>query len=755
MSLSFLTPWILAGSALIAVPIIVHLILRKQPKHLLFPAFRFLQLRHKTNLRKLRLRHFLLLAARVLLILLICAALARPELAGGPGELTAHAPINVLLVFDTSPSMEYESEGKTRLEESKERAIQFLQELPAGSQAAVLDTAESGAAFVSVRDAVKQVQNRRIRAHNRPVTKSLEEAYPVMDREIDAAKKEGRAVLPMVVCIFSDRTAASWSADSVAPLLMPAKKRLEEKLGDAVAGVYIDMSAPEPRNVAITSIKLKRGGGDVPIEALSYGSGGKQAQLQAVIQVTGTRVDGEVVLILEGDVKDKKRIQLEAKPGEVATGTVTFSAIPLDGDRHQGEVRLRNHDLLEADNVRYWTLVRPKWRVLTVADVESDAWSWCDALDALADAGQLPISCDLKTPKDMPRVLTPELYQVVCLMNVARPSDELWENLRQYVTAGGGVIILPGELGDQAAPASYRTDAALSIMPARLREKRADRNGVFLDPQDYNHPILAALKDLQISALDYWRATKFWELELSPDVGSVIVPYNVNALGSDREKAPALVERIFDPQRVRGRVLLFTTAMYRRNPTDEPSWRDWNNYHRGGWFYTALTWLTVRHALGAREERQNFTLDEEVRFWLPRGPGFREYQVSGPGRGIGAVEEGQALLLVREATLPGSYTAADSTGKTWQRFFSRNLSPLETQLVSQRPAAAAIEELLGEGSVHALNDELNVRDLARAGLGITPKAELLPYVMIGVLFLLAAENLLANRFYRREPETEE
>ncbi len=751
MTLSFLTPWLLAGSALVALPIIVHLIMRKQPKHLLFPAFRFLLLRHKTNLRKLRLRHFLLLAARILLILLICAALARPELAGGPSELADITPLNVVLLFDTSPSMEYESEGKTRLEEAKLRAIQFLQDLSSGSQAAVLDTAESGADFVTVRDAIKQVQNRRIKPHNRPVTKALEEAYAVMEREMESAKKEGRAVMPIVLCIFSDRTAASWSADAVGPYLLPRKKRVEEKLGDSIAGLYLDLSAAEPRNVAITSLKLKRGSSEVPLEALSYGSGGNQAQFQAVIQATGASVDGEVVLIVDGDPKDKKRVQLEAKPGQVATGTVTFAPVPLTGDRHQGEVRLKNHDQLEADNVRYWTLVRPKWQVLVIADVERDTWAWCDALDSLADDGKLPVSCEWKPPKSVPRVLVPEQYQCVCLMNVARPGDELWENFRQYVTAGGGLIILPGDNCDAAA---YRSEAAAGVMPARLREKRSERGGAFLDPQDYDHPILATIKDWQVRTLDYWRATRFWEVEVLPDVGSVIVPYNVNALGNDKERAPALVERIFDPQRVRGRVLLFTTAMYGR--PDDLGWRDWNNYNRpNAWFYPALTYLTVRHAIGAREERQNFTLEEEVRFWLPRVRTFREYQVSGPARGLGALEEGQPLLLVREATLPGNYTVSDSTGKVWQRFFSRNLAPLETQLVSQRPELSAIQELLGENSVHSLNDETSVRDLARTGLGITPKAELLPFVMIGVLFLLAAENLLANRFYRREPQENE
>ena len=38
---------LLGGGALMAVPVVLHLIMRQQPKRLIFPAFRFLQLRHR------------------------------------------------------------------------------------------------------------------------------------------------------------------------------------------------------------------------------------------------------------------------------------------------------------------------------------------------------------------------------------------------------------------------------------------------------------------------------------------------------------------------------------------------------------------------------------------------------------------------------------------------------------------------------------------------------------------------------------
>ncbi len=66
--MSFVFPILLGGLVLIGVAILLHLIMRQKSKTLRFPAFRFVVQRHKKNLRKLRLRHLLLLALRILLL---------------------------------------------------------------------------------------------------------------------------------------------------------------------------------------------------------------------------------------------------------------------------------------------------------------------------------------------------------------------------------------------------------------------------------------------------------------------------------------------------------------------------------------------------------------------------------------------------------------------------------------------------------------------------------------------------------------
>lgn len=80
--MSFLTPLYLAGAALIAIPIVLHLLRRDVARLVPFTAVSLLRQSPVDRSRTHRLRDLLLLAARVLALLLLAASFARPYLAG-------------------------------------------------------------------------------------------------------------------------------------------------------------------------------------------------------------------------------------------------------------------------------------------------------------------------------------------------------------------------------------------------------------------------------------------------------------------------------------------------------------------------------------------------------------------------------------------------------------------------------------------------------------------------------------------------
>ena len=92
-TMGFVTPALLGGAALIAVPIVLHLIMRREAQQLQFPALRFVQQRRTMNQHRLRLRHWLLLALRCAIIALLAFALARPTLRGSGAAGKEDAPV--------------------------------------------------------------------------------------------------------------------------------------------------------------------------------------------------------------------------------------------------------------------------------------------------------------------------------------------------------------------------------------------------------------------------------------------------------------------------------------------------------------------------------------------------------------------------------------------------------------------------------------------------------------------------------------
>src|SRR5437868_345964 len=219
--MAFVNLSLLVGGALVAIPVVLHLIMRQRPKQLLFPALRFVHERRLANQRRLQLRHWLLLALRCGAIGLLVFALARPSVASGALSswvaagllaglcaLTAlaaafsavrgvsrlvtggfailaagllviamfvalravggkspilgdqEAPVAAAVVIDTSPRMQYRHENKTRLEAAQDLGQWLIRQLPADSELAILDSHAGSGTFAVDRSAAEKAIER-------------------------------------------------------------------------------------------------------------------------------------------------------------------------------------------------------------------------------------------------------------------------------------------------------------------------------------------------------------------------------------------------------------------------------------------------------------------------------------------------------------------------------------------------------------------------------------------------------------------
>jgi len=122
--IGFLTPWALAALPLAALPLLLHLIQRRDPPTIEFPAVRYLVQVTQEHNRRLKLRHWLLLAVRTALILALVVAAAGPS--APLRQAASHAPSALVLVLDNSPSSSAVVAGTPRLTDLKAAARRIL-----------------------------------------------------------------------------------------------------------------------------------------------------------------------------------------------------------------------------------------------------------------------------------------------------------------------------------------------------------------------------------------------------------------------------------------------------------------------------------------------------------------------------------------------------------------------------------------------------------------------------------------------------
>lgn len=122
--ISFSAPWALAGLGAVLVPLILHLVARREPPVVAFPAVRYLEDTARRHHRRFRLQHWLLLLVRMALLAALVLAAAGPSRAGaGPG---GHAPAALVLVLDNSASSGLIQDGVAVLEELRQAARRIL-----------------------------------------------------------------------------------------------------------------------------------------------------------------------------------------------------------------------------------------------------------------------------------------------------------------------------------------------------------------------------------------------------------------------------------------------------------------------------------------------------------------------------------------------------------------------------------------------------------------------------------------------------
>ncbi|MEE8451547.1 MAG: BatA domain-containing protein [Thermoguttaceae bacterium] len=711
--MTFAVPALLAGTVLIALPIVLHLIMRRKPKLMEFPALRFIRKQHDTNQRRLRLRHLLLLLLRMAAIALLAFALAQPSLKFSDMGMVGsqEAPVAAALVFDAAARMQYRHENRTRLEAAAELGKWLLAQLPSQSEIAVLDTRLGPGAFQVDRGAARQrIERLETVANSQPLTGVIGEAIRLVAQS-GLSRKE--------VYVFTDLSRGGWPADTASAL--------QDRLADVPGvGIYvIDVGIENPTNYGLGGLRLSN-------QVLSTTG---SLRIETDLQRTGPDGERAVELyLLDDQRKEQKRSETSRSLGSDESQTIDFRIGGLAVGTHQGFVRLVGQDGLAEDDTRYFTVeVRPAWEILVAAPDPAERNSLY-LTEALAPAvfrqrGQARFVCRVIDLDELEEHALDD-YAAVCLLDPTPLDATVWKKLGDFAADGHGVAIFLGR--NATAVDSFNRPMAQAVLPGQLlRQALTPYGDVGLAPRDYQHPVLSAFREVAGSVpWDRSPVFRYWQLGDPPPGVAPIVRYT--------DGSPALLERAVG----NGRVLTMTTPV-----SDDPNRKPWNLLPVGEepWPFLILVNEMMSYLVGSSDQQLNYFAGQTAVLHLDAQRESPSYLLTTPSdlKFRITADTRRHTLAVTSTDQVGSYRVrAGGTAAGVDRGFSVNLAPEQTTL--ERITNEELIELFGPFEVRIARTPQEIqRDISSSRVG----RELFGTLILLVALALAAEHVVASRFY--------
>ena len=713
MGLSFLNILLLSGMAVVAIPVLLHLLMRRKPVPHRFPALRFLQARSQVKKRRLKLQHLLLLLVRALALCMLVLALARPVLRGTGWIIDQEGPVAVACVVDTAPRMLLRQENRTRLDEVQDIASKLFEKLPPESKIAIVDTGDGGVSFSpSAVVAANRIERLRAGASSVNLATAMNDAVRLLESS-DIGRRE--------LYVFTDLSHGGWEQPVQADW---------DTLHPSVNLVFIDVSATHPQDFMLESLELSA-------ERLTVGS-------PLNVSVTTRRVGPESARSVAVEFQDQEGgfVRRGEKPVVWKDGEeqeVRFEINGLEPGVHQGRVLIEGGDGLPADDSIEFTVdVGPPTRVLVASPepVRTTGLIFVEAVAPfpLVSAGRSKFTVTLDSFDHLENASWSDFRSIVLIDPPPLP-PRTWEMLHEWISKGGGLVVWLGPSAGK--PVDFSSTESESVLGGQIKRvwRSPDRSNYFA-PSSLDHPVLAAFRRVGDSVP--WQdfpVFRHWEFQPTSENDDVESSAAI-ALASYRNGLPALFERILG----KGRVVIVTTPV--SQSADDP--QAWNQLATGfePWPFVMLANEILEYVVETSESL-NIKSGEVARLRLQR----HDLPTATVRTPLGdtfpvAIDQQQGAIAVSATRQPGNYRIR-SGGKTggFVKGFSARLPKSSTDF--SRLKDDELPLMLGVDRRIVLDTESLDRDVMNYRVG----AELSDWFFLLAAGLLALDWWMSNRFY--------
>lgn len=489
--------------------------------------------------------------------------------------LTGKQPVTAAIVVDTSPRMNYRFNNQTRLQRAQQLAKAIVEQLPAGSQLAVLDSGnEAPGLSLDIAAAGQQIDNlqttyqsvtlaRRARAALELLEESpleSKELYLISDltrpswvgegRQIKIDRQDDEGITYLVdvgMKAYDNWSLSRWETPtpSITPggvfrvnctVTRAAADTSNQNLVDEVAADHLTSDDEPSSDADVDSANNTN-------SLIAANDTGLQPETRTVRLLIEKPQEGRPVYrdgkTITSDQYWERFTQVTLAPGQ--SMEVSFQVANLPRGEHQARIVVDGGDALPFDNQRYLTVrVEDAWPALIVAGPGVDDSNLVEAISPteLREDGQTSFNCKVVSATEIGTLVLGD-YRVVFLLDPGPLSQLQWTQLRRYVDNGGSMAVflghnaLNGLANKLTVDDSFLDPVARTLLPGKLEDPWRNPDGeLALDPIAWDHPVFARMKNLR-TQLVWGRLPIFMHFGLTMDTPTEVEQSGPSDQGAD------------------------------------------------------------------------------------------------------------------------------------------------------------------------------------------------------------------------------
>lgn len=456
----FLNPSILFGLLAATIPILIHILNLRKLQKVEFSTLSFLKELQKSKIRKIKIKQWLLLLLRTLIIIFLVLAFSRPtlETVNFTG-ISSSAKSTSVFIIDNSLSMNYITEDGTNLNRSKKAAKNILNQMEDGDEFIFLISLDSSKITTS-----KEIANN--------IIDELDLTF-VTENNFDKIKKaiqllEQSKNINKEVFFFSDLQSSTFFIDDSINSIIS---------NNNVKTYVVDMSAQNYDNYGVSNLILTNSIIEI----------NKPLTFSAIISNYSENQKSNITASLF--LNDKRVAQQSINLFSKEEKTVEFETTLKSSGLFEARIELEDDNLNE-DNVCYLNFNVPeKIKILLQYENINDIQFLEAALNSSSTSGQLEVTKSRFS--DNSNINLTDFDMIFIVGETYNKTDDL----NKYFSSNGKVVFIPSS--NFAINGSDVLSLNLLKIKEFIKTDKSERSYNEFGKINFQHPIFQNLFENQ------------------------------------------------------------------------------------------------------------------------------------------------------------------------------------------------------------------------------------------------------------------